>query len=85
MLPTELEYLCTELECRLECWNAFNRVGIRLYRVEMLSTEWEYLCTEVEYLFTGLKCFLEGWHAFSWTGMLSCVLECFRQGWNTLV
>jgi hypothetical protein len=38
MLSTELEYLCTELECFLECWNAFDRVGIPLYIVGMLST-----------------------------------------------
>jgi hypothetical protein len=49
MLSTELEYLCTELECFLEGWNAFDRFGEPLYRVEMLST-W-------------LECFLEGWNA----------------------
>jgi hypothetical protein len=38
------------LECFLECWNAFDRVGIHLYTVEMLSR--------------GLECFLEGWNAF---------------------
>jgi hypothetical protein len=45
MLSTELEYLCTDLEylCTglkffLESWNAFDRVGIPLYRVGMLST-----------------------------------------------
>jgi hypothetical protein len=39
MLSTELEVLCTELECFLEGWNAFDRVGIPLYTVGMLSTE----------------------------------------------
>jgi hypothetical protein len=29
------------LDCFRECWNAFDRVGIPLYRVEMLSTELE--------------------------------------------
>jgi hypothetical protein len=50
MLWTELEYLCAGLECFLERWNAFDRVG-------MLSTELKYICT-------GLECFLEGWNAF---------------------
>jgi hypothetical protein len=50
MLSTVFEYLCTELECFLEGWNAFDRVGISLYRVGML--------------YTGLECFLEGWNAF---------------------
>jgi hypothetical protein len=38
MLSTEFEYSCTELECFLGGWNAFDRVGIPLYRVGMLST-----------------------------------------------
>jgi hypothetical protein len=38
---TELEYLCTELECFPEGWNAFDRVGIPLYTVGMLSRELE--------------------------------------------
>jgi hypothetical protein len=50
MLSTEWEYLCTELDCFLEGWNAFDRVGIPSYRVEMLSR--------------GLVCFLEGGNAF---------------------
>jgi hypothetical protein len=37
MLATELVYLCTELECFLEGWNALDRVGKPLYRVGMLS------------------------------------------------
>jgi hypothetical protein len=32
MLSTELEYLCTGSKCFLKCWNAFDRVGIPLYR-----------------------------------------------------
>jgi hypothetical protein len=39
MLSTELEYLCTELKCFLDSWNALDRVGIPLYTVGMLSTE----------------------------------------------
>jgi hypothetical protein len=50
MLSTELEYLCTELECFLAGCNAFDSVGIPLYRVGMLST--------------GLECFLQGCNTF---------------------
>jgi hypothetical protein len=42
MLSTEFEYLCTELECFLEGWNAFDRVGILLYKVGILSRRLEY-------------------------------------------
>jgi hypothetical protein len=54
MLSAVLVYLCTELECSLEGWNAFDRVGIPLYMVEMLSRV--------------LACFLQGWNTFvqSW-------------------
>jgi hypothetical protein len=51
MLSTELEYLCTGLDCFLEGWNSFYSVGIPLHSVGMLSIELEHLCT-------GLKCFL---------------------------
>jgi hypothetical protein len=61
--------LPTVLECVLQGWNAFDRVGIPLYwvgiplyRVGMLSTELEYLCTELE-------CFLQGWNAFDRGGI----------------
>jgi hypothetical protein len=37
--------LSTELECFLEGWNASDRVGIPLYRAEML--------------YRGLECFLQ--------------------------
>jgi hypothetical protein len=70
------------LECLLECWNAFERVGIPLYRVAMLSTwlecsrqSWNAsdrvgtLSTEWEYLCTVV-------------GMLSKGLECFLKSWN---
>jgi hypothetical protein len=57
MLSAGLEYLCTELECVLQAWNAFGRVG-------MLSTELEYLCTELEYLCTALEYYVHGWNAF---------------------
>jgi hypothetical protein len=50
MISTELEYLCTGLECFLQVWNAFDRVAIPLYTVDMLSR--------------GLECFLEGWNTF---------------------
>jgi hypothetical protein len=42
MLWAVLVYLCTELECFLQGGNAFYRVGIPLYRVEMLSRGFEY-------------------------------------------
>jgi hypothetical protein len=48
MLSTELEYICTQLECFLQGWNAFDTVGIPLHRFGMLSTELEYICTEFE-------------------------------------
>jgi hypothetical protein len=37
MLSTVLVYRCTELKFFLQGGNAFYRVGIPLYRVEMLS------------------------------------------------
>jgi hypothetical protein len=37
MLSTLLVYLCTDLECVLQGWNAFDSVGIPLYMVGMLS------------------------------------------------
>jgi hypothetical protein len=48
MLSTGFEYLCTELDCFLEGWNAFDRVGIPLYTVEMHCRV--------------LECFLEDWN-----------------------
>jgi hypothetical protein len=62
-LCTELEYLCTELDCFLQGWNAFDRVGIPLYRGGMLPTGLECF-RELEYICTGLQCFLESWSAF---------------------
>jgi hypothetical protein len=50
MLSTELEYLCTQLECFLQGWNAFDSVAIPLYRVGMLSR--------------GLECFRQCWYTF---------------------
>jgi hypothetical protein len=41
MHSTGMVYLCTGLECFLEGWNPFDRVGIPLYTVGMLSTELE--------------------------------------------
>jgi hypothetical protein len=57
-----VEILSRGLKCFLEDWNAFERVGIPLYRVAMLSTVLEYLCT-------GLQCFLQGWNAFDRVGI----------------
>jgi hypothetical protein len=61
MLSTGLEYLYAELECYVQGWNSFDRVGIPLYRVGMLST--------------GLECFLQGWNSFDRVGMLGTGLE----------
>jgi hypothetical protein len=68
MISTVLVYLCTELECFLGGWNAFDSVGIHLNRVGMLSR--------------GLECFRQSWNTFvhSWNafyrvGMLSTELE----------
>jgi hypothetical protein len=63
--------LSRRLEYYLEGWSTFDRVGIHLYRVGMLST--------------GLECFLQSWNDFYRDGMLSIGLECFRQSWNTFV
>jgi hypothetical protein len=54
MLSTDLEYLCTELECFLQGRNAIDKVGIPLYTVGMLSA--------------GLECFRQCWYTFvqSW-------------------
>jgi ABC-type glycerol-3-phosphate transport system permease component len=43
------------MECFLQGWNAFYRVGIPLYRDGMLST--------------GLESFLQGWNAFDRVGI----------------
>jgi hypothetical protein len=73
-----MEYLCTGLECFLQCWNAFDRVGIPLYRAGIRLDM-------VEMLSRGLECFLQGWNAFQMVGTISRGLECFRQSWNTFV
>jgi hypothetical protein len=57
MLSTELEYLCTGLECLLQIWNAFDSVGIPLYRVGIPLYR-------VEMLSTGLEYFLQCWNTF---------------------
>jgi hypothetical protein len=49
------------LECSLEGRNAFDRVGILLYRVGMLTR--------------GMECFLQDWNAFFRFGILSTELE----------
>jgi hypothetical protein len=55
MLSTELEYLCTALECVLQGWNAFDRVGILLYSVGMHST--------------GLECLGQSWNDLDRVGI----------------
>jgi hypothetical protein len=70
------------LDCFRKCWNsfvqgcnAFDIVGIPLYRVGILSR--------------GLECILEGSNAFDRVGiplyrveMLSSMLECILEVWN---
>jgi hypothetical protein len=77
------------LDCSLQGWNAFYRVGIPLYRVGMLSTGLEYLCTESD-------CYVQGWNSFYRVGIplyrvgiplyrvgiLSTGLEYLVQGWS---
>jgi hypothetical protein len=57
MLSRGLECFRQSWNTIVQCWDAFDRVGIPLYRVAKLSTELEYLCT-------GLEWFLVGWNAF---------------------
>jgi hypothetical protein len=82
MLLTELEFLCTGFKCLLHGWNAFDRVGIPLYRVEMLSRV--------------LACFRQSWNTFAqvWNAFSRVVIllyrdeihsrgvECFLEGRN---
>jgi hypothetical protein len=70
MLSIEMEYFCTELECNLQGWNAFDGIGIPLCRVGVLST--------------GMECFRQRWNTFGQSGnalyrvgMISIGLECF--------
>jgi hypothetical protein len=77
MLSIQLEYHCTRLKCSLQGWNAFERVGIPLYSVGMLSTV--------------LEGFRQSWNAFDRVGiplytveMLSRGLECFLEVGNAL-
>jgi hypothetical protein len=87
MLSTELEYHCTRLKCPLQGGNAFERVGIPLYRVGMLSTGLEYFLQgwnafeKIGMLSRGLECSLKCWNAFYSAGMLSTGLECCLQDW----
>jgi hypothetical protein len=62
MLSTELEYLCTGLKCFLEGWNAFDRVGIPLYRAGIPMYR-------VEILSRVLECVRHGWNAFDRVGI----------------
>jgi hypothetical protein len=78
ILATGLKYTCTELEYLIQYWNAFDRVGIPLYRAGIRLDR-------VEMLSRGLECFLQGWNAFQMVGTISRGLECFRQSWNTTV
>jgi hypothetical protein len=48
MLSRGLEYFRQSWNTFVQSWNAFDRVGIPLYTVEMLSRWLEYLCEELE-------------------------------------
>jgi hypothetical protein len=71
MLSTELEYLCTELECFPESWNAFQRVGMLSRELECFLHCWNAFDS------VGIPLYI--------VEMLSRGLECFRQSWNTFV
>jgi hypothetical protein len=64
MLSTELEILYTGLECFIECWNAFYRVGSPVYMVEMLSRGLEYLSTVLECFRQSWNTLVQSWNAF---------------------
>jgi hypothetical protein len=91
MLSTVLVYLCTELECFIEGWNAFDSVGIPLYRVGMLSRGLECF-RQCSYTFVQCgKAFYRVTIPLYRVGMPSIGLvylctgfECFLQGWNAL-
>jgi hypothetical protein len=79
MHSTELEHHCTGLKCFQQCWNAFDRVGLPLYRAGIPLYR-------VGMLSTGLESFLQGWNASNRVGiplyrvgLLSRGLECIRQ------
>jgi hypothetical protein len=79
--------LSTRLECFLQGWNAFDSVGIPLYRARML-------CTGLEFILHSWNTFVQCWNAFyrfgiplyrvgmPSTGMeyLCTRLECFLEG-----
>jgi hypothetical protein len=71
MLSTELEYICRQLECFLQGGNAFDSVGIPLYRIGMLSTGLDSVgipLYRVGMLSVGWECFRQCWNTFvlSW-------------------
>jgi hypothetical protein len=82
MLSTELEYLCTELECFLQGWNAFCRDGMLPAGLECFLQGWNdidsvgiplytvgMLSTVLVYLCTELECSLEDWNVFDSVGI----------------
>jgi hypothetical protein len=68
MLSTVLVDLCTELECFLQGGNAFYKVGIPLYMLQMLSR--------------GLACFRQSWNTFvhSWNAFYRVGIPLYRVG-----
>jgi hypothetical protein len=73
MLSTEWEYLCTVVKFFIERWNAFDRVGIPLYRVGMILSGLEYFL-EIRNSFDSVEI-----HVYR-VGVLNTGLECFIQG-----
>jgi hypothetical protein len=70
MLSTELEYLCTGLQCFLQGWNALDRVGTLPTELERFRQSWNAIdrvgipLYRVGMLSKGLECFLKGSNAF---------------------
>jgi hypothetical protein len=71
MISRGVEYLCKEFDCFLG--NAFDRVGIPLYRVGMIFSGLEYFL-EIRNSFDSVEI-----HVYR-VGVLNTGLECFIQG-----
>jgi hypothetical protein len=70
MLSTEFEYLYTELECFLQGWNAFDRVGTPSTGLECFLQGWHAFhraggpLYRNEIVSTGLAWFPQSWRHF---------------------
>jgi hypothetical protein len=67
MLSTGLEYFLV-LECFLEGWNAFDRVGMLSTGLECFRQGWNAF-DRVGMLSRGLEWFRQGWNAFDRVGI----------------